>query len=82
MGAHLMAVSGLLGDFLREERPEAGGFTGRLQRIRPSTDNIDPNAIVLPPDIGTMRQIEGDSSPQWNEDMLRVLQLMRRMGAI
>lgn len=77
-----MAVSGLLGEVIRERRPEEDGFTGRLSRIRPDDPTTDPGAIVLPPDVGTMRQVEQDASPQWNEDMLRVLQLMRRMGAI
>ena len=76
-----MAISGgLLGTL--PQRPEAGRFTGRLSRIRPDDPGIDPQGIVLPPDVGTMRQVEQDASPQWNEDMLRVLQLMRRMGAI
>jgi hypothetical protein len=78
-----MAVSGLLGDIPRKEQEEAlSGFVERLQRIRPSTDNIDPSGIVLPPDIGTAQQMEGDASPQWDDNMARVMQLMRRIGAI
>lgn len=77
-----MAVSGLLGDIPTNEQPTQPGFTGRLQRIRPSTDDIDPNGIVLPPDIGASRQMDSDASPQWDENMLRVMQLMRRIGAI
>lgn len=77
-----MAVSGLLGDIPREDRPEQRGFTGRLQRIRPAEDDIDPNAIILPPDVGTAVQMAPDASPQWSEDMLRVMRLMRAMGAI
>ena len=78
-----MAVSGLLGDIPRKEPDEAlSGFVERLQRIRPATDAIDPDAIVLPPDVGTARQMDPDASPQWDADMLRVMQLMRRIGAI
>ena len=73
-------MAGLLGAF--PQRPEAGGFTGRLSRIRPDDPGIDPQGIVLPPDVGTMRQVEQDASPQWNEDMLRIMRLMRSMGAI
>jgi len=79
----MMAVSGLLGDIPRKEQEEAlSGFVERLQRIRPSADNIDPNGIVLPPDTPAIRQMEDDASPQWDENMLRVMQLMRRIGAI
>jgi hypothetical protein len=46
------------------------------------TDDIDPNGIVLPPDVGASRQMDSDASPQWDENMLRVMQLMRRIGAI
>jgi hypothetical protein len=76
-----VAISGgLLGTL--SQRPEAGGFTGRLSRIRPDDPGIDPQGIVLPPDVGTMREVEQDASPQWNEDMLRIMRLMRSMGAI
>ena len=78
-----MAVSGLLGDIPRKEQKEdLSGFIERLQRIRPDTPDIDPYGIVLPPDIGTARQMEGDASPQWDDNMLRIMRLMRRIGAI
>ena len=78
-----MAVSGLLGDIPRKEQDEAlSGFTELLSRIRPATPEIDPGGIVLPPDTPAIRQMEDDASPQWDENMLRVMQLMRRMGAI
>ena len=73
-------MAGLLGNI--PQRSEPSGFTGRLSRIRPDEPAIDPGGIVLPPDIGASRQMEGDASPQWDENMLRVMQLMRRMGAI
>jgi hypothetical protein len=77
-----MAISGLLGDIPTNEQPTQPGFTGRLQRIRPATPEIDPGGIVLPPDTPAIRQMEDDASPQWDENMLRVMQLMQRMGVI
>jgi hypothetical protein len=77
-----MAVSGLLGDIPRKEQEELSGFIETLQRIRPATDAIDPGGIVLPPDTPAIRQMEDDASPQWDDNMARVMQLMRRIGAI
>ena len=82
MGAHLMAVSGLLGDIPRKEQEELSGFVDRLQRIRPATPGIDPYGSVQPPDAGEMFYTDEDASPQWDQNMQRVMTLMRRIGAI